>query len=115
MNTDSFHGYVWIPNHRIKKKESVRGGNYGHNSHHNDRRGGRQNVPDRSRVDGSGGGYQDMSFRQQSVSKGGDKPVPADDKSRDAKTIQGSSQQLDDSRNGSSTEKWVSYLPSYET
>lgn len=92
--------------YRAPREKDVRGGNYGHNSHHNDRRGGRQDVPDRSRMNGHGGGYQALSSRQQSVSKGGDKPVPADDKSRDAKTIQGSSQQLDDNiRNGSSTEK----------
>lgn len=92
--------------YRAPREKDVRGGNYGNNSHHNDRRGGRQDVPKRLRMNGHGDGYQALSSRQQSVSKGGDKPVPADDKSRDAKTIQGSSQQLDDNiRNGSSTEK----------
>ena len=42
------------------------------------------------------------------MSNGGDKALPADTKSRHAKNIQGSSQQLDDSsRNGTNTEKWV--------
>ena len=81
---------------------------YGQNSHRDDYRGQRKDLSDRSRMNGSGGGYQDMSSRLQSVSNGGDRPLPADTKSRDAKTIQGSSQQLDDSsRNGTNTEKSV--------
>lgn len=87
---------------------------YGHNVHRDDYRGQREDRSDRSRMNGSGGDYQDMSFRQQSVSNGGDRPLPADTKSRDAKTIQGSSQQLgDSSRNATITEEWVNHLRIY--
>ena len=85
---------------------------HGHNSHRDDYRGQRKDPSDRSRMNGSGNGYQDMSSRQQSVSNGGVRPLPADTKIRDAKTIQGSPQQLDDSfRNGINSEKWVPELP----
>lgn len=85
---------------------------YGQNSHRDDHSGQRKDLSDSSRMNGSGGGYQDMNSRQQSVSNGGVRPLPADSKSRDAKTIQGSSQQLNNiSRNGISTEKWVNRLP----
>lgn len=81
-------------------RESDTRGRYEPKSSRDGHRGDRYDLSDRSRLNGYEY-HKSRDARKQSVSKRADGPVPTDVSKREAKTVQGSSQQLDDSsRNG---------------
>lgn len=81
-------------------RESDTRGRYEPTSTRDGRRGDKYDLSDRPRVNGFEY-HKTSDARKQSVSKRADGPVPPDVSKQEAKTVQGSSQQLDDSsRNG---------------